>query len=445
MCANLAVPLKRAAAGAPANAKMISLFLKGTVTLAADGAARNGTLPPKSTVPDAVILLQGGPGGSSDVLEPLMEAVYRQTRSAAGAVPYDVFVADHRGVGRSSRLGCVAAQAETTGSIDGVAIATGSETPLCSKAREGGDPEYDGVESFSSFEAGADVASMIDELRARFGYERVAVYGVSYGTMWATRFLQQFPDKASAVFLDGVVSTKGSDGSGYGRRLTLDTWDEVVSAVGKAFISGCFNNTACSKNMDAPSWRSIDRFLPDQLEEVCAEMIDIMGPREQIIQTISSGLLVLDARPLITILVHRIKRCSPSDVNAVKRILALFPKAGPPDCAPLSSLILQYNVAHSELFWRTPSVASYADLGWYTGAGRSMSLALVEWAAYDFGDYAQYFNQSFATEIPVAMVNGNLDPQTPIYSAETQRDHSFASPLRFAMIPGANHGTGMGE
>src|SRR5690606_7389632 len=49
-------------------------------------------------------LLQGGPGGAGHALEPLAE------RLANRHPNLDIYIPDHRGTGRSARLGCPAAE-----------------------------------------------------------------------------------------------------------------------------------------------------------------------------------------------------------------------------------------------------------------------------------------------------------------------------------------------
>src|SRR5262245_15493686 len=49
-----------------------------------------------------VWLLNGGPGGSGSDFEPLAEALVRE------APDLQIYMLDHRGTGRSSRLGCAA-------------------------------------------------------------------------------------------------------------------------------------------------------------------------------------------------------------------------------------------------------------------------------------------------------------------------------------------------
>ena len=67
-------------------------------------------------------LLAGGPGSSGDAQESMGQLLYDADPSV------NVYVLDHRGTGRSSRLGCPEQEAEDS---DGGSIITMSEYPDC--------------------------------------------------------------------------------------------------------------------------------------------------------------------------------------------------------------------------------------------------------------------------------------------------------------------------
>ena len=48
-------------------------------------------------------------------------------------------------------------------------------------------------------------AGDLDDVRTALGYERISLYGGSYGTRLAQAYMRQFPDRTRAVVLDGVM------------------------------------------------------------------------------------------------------------------------------------------------------------------------------------------------------------------------------------------------
>ena len=73
-------------------------------------------------------------------------------------------------------------------------------------SRLSGDPRF-----YTTSIAMAD----LDEVRDALGYERVTLYGLSYGTRAALTYLRLFPGRVRAAILDGVVPpTEALDRSG---------------------------------------------------------------------------------------------------------------------------------------------------------------------------------------------------------------------------------------
>ncbi len=169
-CAHLAVPLDPGGA-AP-----------GTVTLsirrhrAAVGEART-----------AVVALAGGPGQPAipyaerfaEVLGPILD-----TR--------DEIVFDQRGTGTSQPLSCQVRRSARTleQAISQCAAAIGPKR---------------------AFFTTADTVADIEAIRQAGGYEKLVLYGTSYGTKVAEDYAQAHPDRVEALVLDSVVAPDGPD------------------------------------------------------------------------------------------------------------------------------------------------------------------------------------------------------------------------------------------
>ncbi len=138
--------------------------------------------------PDALFILSGGPGqAASDFYVALAPAFSRIRRDR------DIVVVDQRGTGRSNKLSCPLPD-------DADLVEIGSEriedyTKHC-LASLSGDPRF-----YTTSIAVRD----LDDVRAALGYEKVDLYGVSYGTRVAQHYLKRFPERVRAMVLDGVV------------------------------------------------------------------------------------------------------------------------------------------------------------------------------------------------------------------------------------------------
>jgi len=166
----------------------------------------------------ALWLLQGGPGGSSDVFEPLMQ--YLDDRPEM--IGFDVFYLEHRGVGRSTRLTCTGPQAETIGSEGGVTITPG-EIKACAQDHKN---RYTDTRDFSTTAAAMDLKVLMEHFKkAGTKYSGgLYLYGISYGTYWASRFMQVGGETLiEALVLDGVMS-QAPEGDDDSKRTSLPWW-----------------------------------------------------------------------------------------------------------------------------------------------------------------------------------------------------------------------------
>jgi pimeloyl-ACP methyl ester carboxylesterase len=171
-CAKLGVPLD------PADPT------QGTITL-----SLRRHLAPVGEAKDAVIALAGGPGQAAlpfvsqfgTLLGPILS-----TR--------DLIVFDQRGTGLSHPLSCAAFE-HVKGGLSPLAVG------IC-----GGQ-----IGSTRGFYTTADTTADIEAIRQAAGYEKLVLYGTSYGTKVAERYAQDHPSRVEALVLDSVVPPNGPE------------------------------------------------------------------------------------------------------------------------------------------------------------------------------------------------------------------------------------------
>jgi pimeloyl-ACP methyl ester carboxylesterase len=173
-CAALSVPLDR------------SGNIPGAITLDAERKLA-GSAPAQS----AVIALAGGPG---QAILPLGEFIAKAMAPALGA--RDLLLVDPRGTGMSDPLSCPA--------LAVAAPPSGSLGPLLERCALQIGPAR-GV--FTTAESVAD----IEALRRAAGYERLVLYGTSYGTKVALQYAARYPKRVEALVLDSVVPANGPE------------------------------------------------------------------------------------------------------------------------------------------------------------------------------------------------------------------------------------------
>jgi pimeloyl-ACP methyl ester carboxylesterase len=283
-------------------------------------------------------MLNGGPGGSSLEFEvgygPLVQS----------AIPdAEILLVDHRGVGSSDRLGC---PEESPGSIAGEQISDEELAPCLGSVRARFTPAE--LAAFSTTNAARDVGELIE--RARRPGLPVFVYGASYGTYWAQRWLQLYPDQADGAILDSICSP--------GECRFLATQYDRSNDVGLDLLRMCADDADCRAHLGADP----GAFALDVLRRLdsghCPELAE-RGIDRRIVQAIASSLLEeVQMRQAVPALFARVDRCSARDVEAlftlVERLFVASPSLGggtPSSFAP----VLYFLVTRSEM-WELPTV-----------------------------------------------------------------------------------------
>ncbi len=142
---------------------------------------------------DAVIGLAGGPGQAA---LPLSEFI--ASAIAPALATRDLLLFDQRGTGRSDPLNCPilndqqALEAATPSTI-------GALFQQCALEIGPSRGAYTTSESVEDIEA----------LRRAYGYEKLVLYGTSYGTKVALQYAERYPQHVEALVLDSVVPSRG--------------------------------------------------------------------------------------------------------------------------------------------------------------------------------------------------------------------------------------------
>jgi pimeloyl-ACP methyl ester carboxylesterase len=172
-CGHLTVPVDPASAD------------QGTIALAI-----RRHLAPTGEAKDAVIALAGGPGQAAIPFAEDFDRLLGPIISTR-----DLIVFDQRGTGLSHSLSCAAF--ERLGRRSASAAAIG----ICG----------DQLGAEKGFYRTAETVADIEAIRQAGGYEKLVLYGTSYGTKVAERYAQTYPSHVEALVLDSVVTPDGPD------------------------------------------------------------------------------------------------------------------------------------------------------------------------------------------------------------------------------------------
>ncbi len=138
--------------------------------------------------PDPFFALAGGPGDASTSFFAWLPGLYAQIHAGR-----DIVLVDQRGTGASNRL-VLPAMPDTTGLSPAEADARLSAWAKDGLAALDADPRM-----YTSTVAADD----LDAVRAALGYDRIDLYGTSYGGELAQYYLRQHPDHVRVAVIDG--------------------------------------------------------------------------------------------------------------------------------------------------------------------------------------------------------------------------------------------------
>lgn len=364
---------------------------------------------------DAFFPLAGGPGQSA------IEAYPATGFTNAIRGDRDVVLVDQRGTGGSAPLKCDLRDMTNAQQVLGEEIPA-ERLRIC---REQLAQTADLTQYTTSI-----FADDLDDVRAALGYEKIDVFGASYGTRAALVYLRQHGSHVRTIALQGVVSP--------GYRFPLSFSRALQSSIDQ-IIDLCAATTACHQSY--PDLRKEFDALLARLEKVPAKADVAVGESRQTV-SISKGLFVSTLRPTLY----------------VPQVISAFPlmihKAYEGDWSLYATVALQVRTAIDKAVNRdlTISVACSEDIPGMTEAMISDGTTGTYLGDYQVRQYQNYckewpqgrvptnFHSEVRSDVPALLISGALDPVTSVaVSRETSRDLSKSQTV---LLNNGTHGTG---
>ncbi|MFO0613830.1 MAG: hypothetical protein U0414_14655 [Polyangiaceae bacterium] len=358
-----------------------------------------GTVPfsikriPASTQPAKaqVWFMNGGPGGSVVDFEPIAEYLHGYDDTL------DLYLPEHRGVGRSGRLSCPTEEAPAS---DGGYEVTLAEMPACIQYLK--DTWGDRLAGLSAENAARDVGETI--ARTRAPGEDVFLYGISYGSHWGNRYLQLYPDQATGVALGALAVN-----------FSFTIIDRRFNELGERFMAACGADAFCASKLGPDPWARMTALMQSLDAGHCPE-VQALGVDRAIVREVSASLFYgWDDRTLVPPLVYRLERCSPADVNAITHLVdALVARSAAPLTASdrNASILLGDHIGLSEMW--AAGAPPQADLEAYAATANvspdvavDMGALRDEWPVYT--PNPALAGKPAATSIPILLQNGEYD------------------------------------
>jgi pimeloyl-ACP methyl ester carboxylesterase len=365
---------------------------------------------------DPLFVLAGGPGMAAttfySTVAPAFDRIHRDR---------DIVLVDQRGTGHSNALSC---------ELSDDLIAQDTEAQIVAEAqrclREAS--AHADVRFYTTSVAVLD----LERVRAALGYERIDLYGSSYGTRVAQHYIRRFPDRVRSVILDGIVPPQ----TALGPAIALDAERAL-----RSILARCARDSECRGHFGDPT---VDyQKLRAQLK---AQPVPVTLP-----DPTTGEASRLELTPFHLAMVLRIASYSPQEAALLPLILHGAGQGG--DFRPLATQFLLMNRAVGEelAYGMHNSVVCSEDVPFFDV--RAIDRALLEQTflgtapvdglrsvcqLWPRGPIDADFHAPLHSDVPALLLSGSDDPVTPPAYGEQARQ-GFTHALHVVM-QGFGHG-----
>jgi len=382
-------------------------------------------LPALSSEPrtDPLFFLAGGPGqGAAQMAKGIREA-FRQIINDR-----DVVLVDQRGTGKSNPLNCLDEQDDSLKAFAEPEEVAFTKLKTCMAG-------YDADLRLYTTPIAMDD---LDDVRAHLGYDKINIYGGSYGTRAGLVYLRQHGDRVRTAVLDGVAPTN--------MRLPLFAPRDVQRAFDR-LLADCEADTGC--NTTYPNLRDRARALMTRLEKD-PPLVSITHPRtgergevRMTARLVASVLTATLYQPLAASLIPAlIERAEQNDFQNLLALATMNDTGAPSNM----SIGMQLSVVCAEDGPQiTPEEARKQAEGTLFGL-HVMQLQREACAFWPRGSVDPSFYEPVQSNVPTLILSGDIDPVTPPVWGE-----QIAKTLpnsKHVVLPGTGHtagGTGCGR
>ncbi|MBX5483954.1 MAG: alpha/beta fold hydrolase [Myxococcaceae bacterium] len=368
--------------------------------------------------PDPLFILAGGPGQAATAVAPMLVPAFDRVRRTR-----DLVFVDQRGTGASAPLDC-ALEPPDAGIAERIATGFRAETVRACATALSKDHDL-------RFYGTAIAMDDLDDVRAALGYERINLWGASYGTRAALIFARRHPEHVRSLVLDGVAPLQ--------LVLPRDMAQDAQRAIDLLFDQ-CEHDAQCSKAW--PGVRQKFAALLASLEDAPARATvpdPITGAPSPIVVTRDAFVRILRAllyQPEATTLVPlTIDRAAAGDFRpfAAQSDLVTAGLTKGLSNGMFFSVVCTEDVPFLDVENKT----SWAD-GSFVGKGFADDV-LSACEVWPRGEVPEGFRTQVKSDVPALLFSGELDPVTPPRWGELAAKalpHSA-----HIVVPGSGHGT----
>lgn len=386
--------------------------------------------------PDPVIVLSGGPGGKTVQDAGEMALVYDAVHPRR-----DLILFDQRGVGLSQpALECPELEEAFLEVLDeadvDVALKTKSDALMACRDRLTG--EGHNLSAYNTTQSAADV----NAIRIALGYDRMNVYGGSYGSFLAQATMRDYPEGIRSVVLASVWPLEKS---------ASVEGDATIAEAVMAVLDACAVDQACNNaypNLKDVLFETIDQLNIEPVPIVATntadgEAYDVLLTGGEVTEDLTAALYVTQFIPALPRAIYDLHN---GDYELMARLAGF-------KMALIGGLSrgMQYSVVCAEdLIGRTPEDLLEAEMS----IPRQLRGAADPELVIEYGIFGRCenwpveeadpsFKEPVVSDIPTLILEGEFDPVTPPEYGRLVAEKLSSS--YFFEFPGAGHNVGSGS
>jgi pimeloyl-ACP methyl ester carboxylesterase len=364
----------------------------------------------RNPAPDPLFFLAGGPGEAATQSFIVVYAALNEINQKR-----DIVLVDQRGTGGSHLLTCPQTEEEENPKDDSEAALKYFQECLAA------------LDANPRFYTTSIAMDDLDEVRQVLGYEKINLYGASYGTRAALVYARQHGDHLRSMILDGLVPLDWS----LGPTVSADAQRSL-----DMLFKRCAEDSACHStypDLEQEFQAIFERLNEDPIDislehPTTGEMVDITLSQEIIANTIH---LVTYTPENASLLPHMIHQAAALD-----------------DFGPLAAqtLITNQNLTNAISLGMRNSVLCSEDVPFYPNTtptdsgylGENYTLILSDiCSVWPAGELPDDFKLPVTSDVPSLLLSGEADPVTPPQNGE-QAAQTLANSLHI-VAPGQGH------
>ncbi len=381
----------------------------------------------KNPAKGQIWLLDGGPGGSG------LAYLSQEQLALFDSENWDIYIPVHRGTGGPDALTC---------STDSEQDDETAQISACFKQLQ---KQYgNNLQHFNTYGAARDIGHAI--AKTSQPSDKVIVFGSSYGTYWAQRYLQFYPDQADAIILDGILDL-GSD---------IEREYIHQDDVGASLLKLCDDNSRCSQALGQPSAQLLRDIYARTGNNRCSLLATEEGVESA--KTTLNSLLPEASNILVPVVIKLLDRCEQADIKTLETLVQAL-EGGEEQEPPLARTastsgngidlsstadfndVLSNNVIYTEIFRPVQNADEIES--------QSMNLLFSPQSAagdrFALEDVWKVAKSPINTDLgninlPVLMLQGSLDPQTVPVWADWTKAKLPSTYQHLVVFPHAKHG-----